>query len=80
MLSLRVIASGTSSKPNKRKKLIDSRKADLKTIRTQLKNISNDERKRIQDLWKMHKDFFIDDETMDVVVMPEKSIDEYFEN
>ena len=83
MLSLRVFAaknSNTSTRKEKRKKMIDTRKADLKTIRGQLKNISMDERKRLQDMWKMHRNFFTDEETLDVVVMPEQSIDEYFEN
>ena len=82
MLSLRVLASGSKSKSNrseKRKKLIDSRRTDLNTIHDQLKNISRDERKRLQEMWKMHRNFFTDDETLDVVVMPEQSIDEYFE-
>lgn len=83
MLSLRVLAaknSNTNTRKERRKKMIDTRKADLKTIRGQLKNISMDERKRIQDMWKMHRNFFTDEETLDVVVMPEQSIDEYFEN
>ena len=83
MLSLTVFAaknSNTNTRKERRKKMIDTRKADLKTIRGQLKNISTEERKRIQDMWKMHRNFFTDDETLDVVVMPEQSIDEYFEN
>ena len=80
MLSLRVLASGSkSNRSEKRKKLIDSRRADLNTIHDQLKNISRDERKRLQEMWKIHRNFFTDDETLDVVVMPEQSIDEYFE-
>ena len=80
MLSLRVLASGSkSNRSEKRKKLIDSRRVDLNTIHDQLKNISRDERKRLQEMWKMHRNFFTDDETLDVVVMPEQSIDEYFE-
>jgi len=81
MLSLRVLASGSksTSKSSRSEKLIDSRRADLNTIHAQLKNISRDERKRLQKMWKMHRNFFTDDETLDVVVMPEQSIDEYFE-
>lgn len=84
MLSLRVFASGSksmskSNRSEKRKKLIDSHKTDLNTIHDQLKNISRDERKRLQEMWKVHRNFFTDEETLDVVVMPEQSIDEYFE-
>ena len=81
MLSLRVIASGSSSsKASRRKRVVDTRKADLKAIRNQLNSISKDERKRLKEMWKMHTNFFVDDETMDVIVMSEKSIDEYFDN
>ena len=27
--------------------------------------------------WKLHKQFFIDEETMDIIVIPEEAIDEY---
>ena len=81
MLSARVVAANsTNTRKEKRKKMVDTRRSDLKTIRKQLNNISTEERKRLQDLWKMHRNFFSDNDTLDVVVMPEQSIDEYFEN
>ena len=83
MPALRITANTnpkSSSRSQKRERILDTRRADLKTVRNQLKNISTDERKRLQDMWKMHKNFFSDDETLDVVVMPEQSINEYFEN
>jgi hypothetical protein len=68
--------------PNRstQKKAVDKRRKELKSIQTQLKKISEDERHRVKELWKLHKDFFVDEETMDVVVMPEQTIDDFFEN
>ena len=77
MLSLRVVAAKTPD----RRKVVDKRRKELKTIRTQLSKIAEDERKRAQDLWDMHRNMFR--ETQDnnqVIVVEPESIDEFFEN
>lgn len=79
MLSLRVVAMKNPSRSTQ-KKVVDRRRKELKSIQTQLKKISDDERQRVKELWKLHKDFFVDEETMDVVVVSEKTIDDFFEN
>ena len=68
-------------KPNNStpKKMFNTRRNDLKTIRTQLKSISEDEKKRVKDLWRMHTEFFKEEETPEVIVMPDNSIDEFFD-
>ena len=78
MLSLKIVAMKTPNRANQRK-AIDKRRKELKSIQTQLKKISDDERQRVKELWKLHKDFFIDEETMDVIVVPEETIDDFFE-
>ena len=79
MLSLRVVAMKSPNRANQ-KKVVDKRRKELKGIQTQLKKISDDERQRVKELWKLHKDFFVDNDTMDVIVMPEETIDDFFEN
>ena len=78
MLSLKIVAMKTPNRANQRK-AIDRRRRELKGIQTQLRKISDDERQRVKELWKLHKDFFIDEETMDVIVVPEETIDDFFE-
>jgi small-conductance mechanosensitive channel len=70
-----------ASKNPKVKKMVDTRKSQLKTIRTQLKKISTDERDRLKGLWDMHKELFSssNDEELQVEVVPDTSIDEFFE-
>ncbi len=77
MLSLRVVAA----KNTDRRKAVDKRRKELKTIRTQLSRVAEDERKRVQDLWDMHKNMFREtqDDNQVIVVEPE-SIDDFFEN
>lgn len=78
MMSLKIVAMKSNNTP---KKMFNTRRNDLKTIRTQLKNISDDERKRVKDLWQMHKEIFNQDEEKapEVIVMPDNSIDEFFD-
>jgi len=76
---LTIVAAKT---PNpKVKKIVDTRKTQLKTIRTQLKKISSDERERVKDLWQMHKELFSasSPEEVEVEVVPSETIDEFFE-
>jgi hypothetical protein len=76
---LTIVATKT---PNpKVKKIVDTRKTQLKTIRTQLKKISSDERERVKDLWRMHKELFSasSPEEVEVEVVTPESIDDFFE-
>ena len=77
MLSLRVIAGRHRSKSNakKRKKVTTWNT----TFRSQLRNMSTDEQKKVQDVWKIYKDFFVDEETLDVITIPESCIDAFFD-
>ena len=60
MLSLRVLAAKTVSK--KPKKTRKPKKDDV-------------ERQKMKDLWKRYCDYIIDQDTMDVIVVPEDMID-----
>ena len=76
MLSLRVVAAA----PNNRRKVVDKRRKELKSIRTQLSKMADDERNRAQELWDMHRNVFKNDnETQEVIVVEPESIDEFFE-
>lgn len=75
MLSLRVVAAA----PNNRRKAVDKRRKELKSIRTQLSKMAEDERKRTQVLWDMHRNMF-KEEDKDVIVVEPESIDDFFEN
>jgi len=76
MLSLRVVAAA----PNNRRKVVDKRRKELKSIRTQLSKMAEDERKRAQELWDMHRNMFKNDnETQEVIVVEPESIDAFFE-
>tara|TARA_R110001592_G_scaffold207492_1_gene458366 strand:- start:7550 stop:7795 length:246 start_codon:yes stop_codon:yes gene_type:complete len=80
MISLRVVAANNTNS-TKRRKVVDKRKKELKAIRTQLSKVAEDERKRAQELFEMHKDMF-KDETQDdnqVIVVEPESIDDFFE-
>lgn len=76
MLSLRVVAAKTTD----RRKVVDKRRKELKTIRTQLSKMAEDERKRAQELWDMHRNMFREnqDDNQVIVVEPE-TIDDFFE-
>lgn len=80
MQTLRVVAL----KPNgpAHKKAVNRRRDDLKGIRKQLAKISDEEKKRVQDIWEMHTEFFVDaqkkDEETRVTVVPE-SVENFFE-
>ncbi len=80
MQALRIVAL----KPNGpvHKKAVNRRRDELKSIRTQLSKISADEKKRAQELWDEHKEFFVDARKKDtetrVTVVPE-SIEEFFD-
>ena len=78
---LKIVASSRTQKNPKAKKIVDTRKNDLKTIRTQLNKISSDERKRVQVLWDLHKELFTksSEDELEIEVVPETSIDEFFE-
>lgn len=79
---LKIVASSRSQKNPKAKKIVDTRKNDLKIIRTQLNKISSDERKRVQVLWDMHKELFTvssSEDEMEIEVVPDTSIDDFFE-
>jgi len=77
MLTLKVVAA----KNTDRRKVVDKRRKELKSIRTQLSKMAEDERKRAQDLWAMHRSMFKNEnETQDVIVVEPESIDEFFEN
>jgi len=77
MLTLKVVAAKTTE----RRKVVDKRRKELKSIRTQLSKMAEDERKRAQDLWAMHRNMFKNEnETQDVIVVEPESIDEFFEN
>ena len=77
MLSVRVVAAKTTD----RRKVVDKRRKELKTIRTQLSRVAEDERKRAQELWDMHKNMFREtqDDNQVIVVEPE-TIDDFFES
>jgi hypothetical protein len=77
MLSLRVVAA---SAPNTRRKAVDKRRKELKTIRTQLSKMAEDERKRAQELWAMHRNMFKDDDDNQVIVVEPETIDDFFES
>jgi lipoate-protein ligase A len=71
-----------------RKQSEKTRRKQLKSVRQTLKSISNDERKRIDDIGKSHREFFKqvfqddDDEEDIILINPKKSgdvIDAYFE-
>ena len=76
MLSLRVVAAKTTD----RRKVVDKRRKELKTIRTQLSKMAEDERKRAQEMWDMHRNMFREtqDDNQVIVVEPE-TIDDFFE-
>lgn len=77
MLTLKVVAAKTTE----RRKVVDKRRKELKSIRTQLSKMAEDERKRAQELWDMHRNMFKNEnETQDVIVVEPESIDEFFEN
>lgn len=77
MLTLKVVAAKTVE----RRKVVDKRRKELKSIRTQLSKMAEDERKRAQELWDMHRNMFKNEnETQDVIVVEPESIDEFFEN
>jgi hypothetical protein len=77
MLSLRVVAAKTPD----RRKVVDKRRKELKSIRTQLSKMAEDERKRAQEMWDMHRNMFKEtqDDNQVIVVEPE-TIDDFFEN
>ncbi len=77
MLSLRVVAAKTPD----RRKVVEKRRKELKSIRTQLSNMAEEERKRAQELWDMHKNMVKEtpDDNQVIVVEPE-TIDDFFEN
>ena len=77
MLSLRVVAAKTPD----RRKVVDRRRKELKSIRTQLSKMAEDERKRAQEMWDMHRNMFKEtqDDNQVIVVEPE-TIDDFFEN
>lgn len=75
MLTLKVVAAKTAE----RRKVVDKRRKELKSIRTQLSKMAEDERKRARELWDMHRNMF-KNETQDVIVVEPESIDEFFEN
>lgn len=77
MLSLRVVAAKTPD----RRKVVDRRRKELKSIRTQLSKMAEDERKRAQEMWDMHRNMFkkTQDDNQVIVVEPE-TIDDFFEN
>jgi hypothetical protein len=77
MLSLRVVAA---SAPNTRRKAVDKRRKELKTIRTQHSKMAEDERKRAQELWAMHRNMFKDDDDNQVIVVEPETIDDFFES
>jgi|DEB0MinimDraft_6_1074348.scaffolds.fasta_scaffold02170_6 hypothetical protein len=77
MLSLRVVAT---SAPNTRRKAVDKRRKELKTIRTQLSKMAEDERKRAQELWDMHRNMFKNDDDNQVIVVEPETIDDFFES
>lgn len=73
---LKIVAS---KNPNV-KKMVDTRKGQLKSIRTQLKKISTDEKDRLKGLWDMHKELFASsEEELQVEVVQDTSIDDFFE-
>lgn len=76
---LTIVAAKTPTP--KAKKMVDTRKNQLKTIRTQLKKISSDERERVKDLWQMHKELLSrsSSDEVEVEVVTPQSIDEFFE-
>lgn len=76
MLSLRVVAAKTTD----RRKVVDKRRKELKSIRTQLSKMAEDERKRAQEMWDMHRNMFREtqDDNQVIVVEPE-TIDDFFE-
>ena len=77
MLTLKVVAAKTTE----RRKVVDKRRKELKSIRTQLSKMAKDERKRAQELWDMHRNMFKNEnETQDVIDVEPESIDEFFEN
>ena len=76
MLSLKVVAMKT---PN-HKKVVRKCKNELKSMSIQVKKVSEDERQRVKEIWKLHKDYFIDQDTMDVIAIPVHVIDDFFEN
>jgi len=76
---LRIVAAKNPTP--KVKKMVDTRKTQLKTIRTQLTKISSDERERVKDIWKMHKELFTESspEEVEAEIVPSETIDEFFE-
>ena len=77
MLTLKVVAAKNAD----RRKVVDKRRKELKSIRTQLSKMAQDERTRARELWDMHRNMFKNEnETQDVVVVEPESIDEFFEN
>jgi hypothetical protein len=80
-----------TKKPTRRQKAVRERGSELKDIRTQLSEISKKERKRMDGLLDLHRDFLRrggDDEDttpssenqmVDPEIIPDASIDGYFE-
>lgn len=91
MLSVvRPMAMAKKNKNTKRQKAVRERGAELKDIRGTLSDISKKERKRMDGLLDLHRDFLKrgdDEETspssettmVEPEVIPESSIDGYFE-
>ncbi len=77
-----------TKKPTRRQKAVRERGSELKDIRTQLSEISKKERKRMDGLLDLHRDFMRRDEDttpssenqmVDPEIVPDASIDGYFE-
>jgi hypothetical protein len=83
------MAKNTNKKNTVRQKAVQERRSELKDIRGTLSEISKKERKRMSGLLELHRGFFgrgddgdapsSENETVDAVVIPNTSIDDYFE-
>jgi hypothetical protein len=84
------MAKNTNKKNTMRQKAVQERRSELKDIRGTLSEISKKERKRMSGLLELHRGFFgrgdtpsseneNENETVDAVVIPNSSIDDYFD-
>lgn len=67
MLSLRVLAAKPTNKKPKKTRKPKKTNGDV-------------ERQKLKELWKRYSDYFIDQDTMDVIVVPEEMIDVFFDD
>lgn len=74
----KVFAANSDTKNPRVKKIVETRKAHMKTIRKQLNKISSDEKERVKELFELHKELFSMSDSQEGELQVEV-IDDFFE-